>query len=72
MMIFAVLSPEKFLVGKHCGSAVHAYPKKQLMRVTSDTALFSPSSVSLKKLASYIGLAYCVGIEYGDMQSRMT
>ena len=48
MMIFAVLSPEKFLVGKHCGSAVHAYPKKQLMRVTSDTALFSPSSVSLK------------------------
>lgn len=48
MMIFAVLSPEKFLVGKHCGSAVHAYPKKRLMRVTSDTALFSPSSVSLK------------------------
>ena len=48
MMIFAVLSSEKFLVGKHCGSAVHAYPKKRLMRVTSDTALFSPSSVSLK------------------------
>ena len=48
MMIFAVLSSEKFLVGKHCGSVVHAYPKKRLMRVTSDTALFSPSSVSLK------------------------
>ena len=48
MMIFAVLSSEKFLVGKHCGSAVHAYPKKRLMRVTSYTALFSPSSVSLK------------------------
>lgn len=48
MMIFAVLSSEKFLVGKHFGSAVHAYPKKRLMRVTSDTALFSPSSVSLK------------------------
>ena len=46
--MLAVSYPENFFVGKHFGSAVHAYPKKRLMRVTSDTALFSPSSVSLK------------------------
>ena len=46
--MLAVSYPENFFVGKHFSSAVHAYPKKRLMRVTSDTDLFSPSSVSLK------------------------